>query len=237
MIKNSILLAFLLILSSFFLTSCADRNANIVFKKPDFQPLRSTRSKVNNLGALYSSEGTSLFADKKNLQIGDIIQVKINESLISESKNSKDTSKTSNSQLGGGKFSSNTPAGSSMNKFANNLNNKVGLGFKSNTNNAFSGKTDQKFNETLNSKISVVIEQAYENGNYYIQGSKEILIDGDKQKMTLSGIIRPYDISPDNSIPSSQIAELKVKITKKGEEDDNLKRSWGSKFLEDAWPF
>ncbi len=237
MVKSSILLALVFSLSSFFFTSCADRSAKIVFKKPDFQPLRVAKFGRKKPGALYSNEGTSLFADKKNLQIGDIIQVQIKESLISESKNSKDTTKTSNSQLGGGKFSSSTPAGSPMNKFANNLNNKVGLGFKSNTNNAFSGKTDQKFNETLNSKISVVIEQAYENGNYYIQGSKEILIDGDKQKVTLSGIIRPYDISPDNSIPSSQIAELKIKITKKGEEDDNLKRSWGSKLLEDAWPF
>ena len=42
------------------------------------------------------------------------------------------------------------------------------------------------------------------NGNYYIKGKKEMLIEGQKQEIIISGVIRPYDISSDNSINSSQ---------------------------------
>jgi len=64
-----------------------------------------------------------------------------------------------------------------------------------------------------------------------------MLIDGQKQEIMISGVIRPYDISPDNSILSSQIANLKVLYKKEGEDANNLKKAWGTKLLETIWPF
>ena len=33
-----------------------------------------------------------------------------------------------------------------------------------------------------------------ENGNYFISGKREILVDRQKQTIQISGVIRPYDI-------------------------------------------
>ena len=58
-----------------------------------------------------------------------------------------------------------------------------------------------------------------------------------KQKIIVSGVIRPYDITSDNSINSSQIADLKLSYDKDGIEADILETPWGLKLMRTIWPF
>ena len=64
-----------------------------------------------------------------------------------------------------------------------------------------------------------------------------MIIEGQKQEIIISGVIRPYDISSDNSINSSQIANLKLLYDKNGTESEILETPWGLKFLRSIWPF
>jgi len=50
-------------------------------------------------------------------------------------------------------------------------------------------------------------------------------------------VIRPYDITPENTIYSHQLANLKIKYVKDGEENDGNHKSWGTKVLETVRPF
>ena len=52
-----------------------------------------------------------------------------------------------------------------------------------------------------------------------------------KQEVIISGVIRPYDITSDNSINSSQIADLKLSYSKEGTEADILDTPWGLKLM------
>ena len=91
--------------------------------------------------------------------------------------------------------------------------------------------------ETFATTISAIIEETYQNGNYYIKGRKEMLIEGQRQEIIVSGVIRPYDITSDNSINSSQIADLKLLYDKDGTESDILETPWGLKLIRSIWPF
>ena len=64
-----------------------------------------------------------------------------------------------------------------------------------------------------------------------------MLIEGQKQEVIVSGVIRPYDITSDNSINSSQIANLKLLYDKNGVESDILETPWGLKVVRTLWPF
>lgn len=220
------------------LTGCV-KEPEIVFEKPEIQITKDEKPIIRNKGSLYSNTGTSLFADKKDLQIGDIIQVVIDESLSANSKDSRATSKNNSSSLQGGVLA--PMAGVTNTQGTTNridrINNAIGLGFDSASTSTFNGSATSKFDEKFETTVSVIIEETYQNGNYFIKGSKEMLIDGQKQDITISGVIRPYDISPDNSVLSSQIANLKIAYKKEGEEADNLKKSWGSRILDKIWPF
>ena len=113
----------------------------------------------------------------------------------------------------------------------------MGLGFEAGSSNSFKGTADSKVDELFQTKISATIEQRYRNGNYLIKGSKAMLINGQKQVMQISGLIRPYDISPNNSIESAQMANLRILFSQEGDEIENIQKPWGSQALESIAPF
>ncbi|WP_428027118.1 flagellar basal body L-ring protein FlgH [Arcobacter sp.] len=226
---------------TFLLNSCTSTTPEITFEKPPAQVLKPQPVLQYNKGSLYSRKGPSLFADKKDLQVGDIIQVVINEALSSNSSNKRELTNKSSESMGGGLVTpatgNNVPLNSAVQSVANKINSFGGVQFNSNSDSSFKGKVNATADESFSTTLSVIIEETYQNGNYYIKGSKEMLIDEQKQEIIISGVIRPYDISPDNSINSSQIANLKVMYKKDGEEQDVMHEPWGTKLLKLLWPF
>ena len=223
-------------------TACSskdDISINLNEKPKEQIKVQQKEKRKSFKGSLYSQQGTSLFADKKDLQIGDILQVNIEESLKNNSKNSKDLSKSNTSALGGGIVSpvtGLTPSASVLARLAK-INNGIGIGFNTSSNSTFKGASSSKVDEKFSTVVSVVISEIYQNGNYFIKGTKELLINEQKQKIAISGVIRPYDISPTNTVLSSQIANLKILYKKNGDENDSLNKSWGTKIIEAIWPF
>jgi flagellar L-ring protein precursor FlgH len=232
--KNSILVLLVL-----FLVGCSSSKQELEFEKPEIQIPKKSPEPRKNKGSLYSIQGTSLFADKKDLQVGDIIQIVINEDLTSKSNNKRELSSDRETSLGGGVFAAtgNNTLGETTAGLANKANRNLGVNFGTESSSADKGSVKTQFDETFETTISAIIEETYQNGNYYIKGKKEMLIEGQKQNVIISGVIRPYDISSDNSINSSQIANLKLLYEKDGTESDILETPWGTKIIRSIWPF
>ena len=55
-------------------------------------------------------------------------------------------------------------------------------------------------------------------------GRKEIMVNSEKQIITLRGIVRPDDLSPTNSIPSDRVARMEILINGRGVVNDAIKR-------------
>lgn len=234
--QNSFILIFIVV---FFSACSATSEPELAFEKPEIQIPKKSPEPRKNKGSLYSMQGTSLFADKKDLQVGDIIQIVISEDLTSKSNNKRELTSTRDNSLGGGlagATGTNTLSGVTSN-VANKLNANLGVNFSTNSSTSDKGKVNSQLDETFATTISAIIEETYQNGNYYIKGKKEMLIEGQRQEIIVSGVIRPYDISSDNSINSSQIADLKLLYDKNGTESDILETPWGLKFMRAIWPF
>jgi len=233
--NNIIILVFIAILFS----SCSSNKPTLVFEKPAVQIPKAKPKVKNNKGSLYSMRGASLFADKKDLQVGDIIQIEIDEGLTSNSNNNRKLTSTRNSSLGGGVLAATgtNTLGNTVGNIAGKLNRNLGVDFSTSSSSSDNGTTATTFDESFETTISAIIEQTYKNGNYYIKGSKELLIEGQKQEIIVSGVIRPYDITSDNSINSSQIANLKILYNKEGEDAEMLEIPWGTKVMRYIWPF
>ena len=227
------------IISFIFLGCSSSSNPELQFDKPEVQIPRELPEAKKNKGSLYSVRGTSLFADKKDLQIGDIIQIVINEDLSSKSNNKRELSSNRDNNLGGGLFAATgtNTLGGAVGSAANKLNSNLGVNFGTNSSSSDKGSVKTQLDETFETTVSAIIEETYQNGNYYIKGTKEMLIEGQKQKIIISGVIRPYDISSDNSINSSQVANLKLLYDKDGVESEILETPWGLKIMRAIWPF
>jgi flagellar L-ring protein precursor FlgH len=224
----------------FLFVGCSKSTTSInMDATPNIQIPKKAVAVHRKKGALYSRQGASLFADKKDLQIGDILQVIVQEALKNDSKGSRAIKKNSATSLGGGLMTPITGVslGGRSQRATNKVNETFGVGFKANTANSFAGSASSKVDEKFTTTISVIIEQTYQNGNYFVKGSKEMLIDGQKQSMSISGVIRPYDKTPENTVYSHQLANLKIKYVKGGEENDSNHKAWGTELIETIWPF
>ena len=224
------------------LSGCASKEDKVkelnIDAKPKLQIPKVVEPVRKRKGTLYSRRGASLFADKKDLQVGDIIQVLIIESLQNTSKDERKTNRTNNTGINGGlTLAPGTDTSTLVGQAAKEANGFLGIGVKSSSTNTFNGKSESKNDEEFTTNISAIIEQTYQNGNYYIKGSKVMLINGQKQIIKISGVIRPYDITPDNTIKSSQMANLKVLYDKQGSEVDATEKPWGSELLEKISPY
>ena len=231
--------SFILILISLFFSACVTDKQELNFEKPEVQIPKKMPEPRKNKGSLYAVQGTSLFADKKDLQVGDIIQIVINEDLTSKSNNKRELSSTRDNSLGGGVLAATgtNTLGATAGGIANKLNRNLGVDFGTNSSSSDKGSVKTQVDETFETTISAIIEETYQNGNYYIKGKKEMLIEGQKQNIIISGVIRPYDITSDNSINSSQIANLKLLYEKDGVESEILETPWGLRFMRAIWPF
>ena len=231
--RNSNLI--LIFLPLVFLGCAVTAEPELDFNKPEVQIPRKPPEPIKNKGSLYSQRGTSLFADKKDLQVGDIIQIVISEDLTSKSTNKRELSSTRDNNLGGGLLAS--TGTNALSGTANKVNSALGVGFSTNSDSSDKGSVKTSLDETFETTVSAIIEETYENGNYYIKGKKEMLVEGQKQEIIVSGVIRPYDITSDNSINSSQIADLKLLYDKDGTESEILETPWGLKLIRKIWPF
>ncbi|MEA3553107.1 MAG: flagellar basal body L-ring protein FlgH [Campylobacterota bacterium] len=204
---------------------------------PKMQAIKKVEPIVKNKGSLYSRRGASLFADKKDLQRGDIIQVLINESLQNTSSSKRDTSKENSTGINGGLVTKLGAVGGTPVASSTSANGILGIGLSGGSNNTFSGSAKSSDDEEFVTSVSAIIEQTYQNGNYFIKGTKQLLINGQKQFIMISGIVRPYDIETDNTVKSNRIANLKILFGKEGSDADSLEKPWGSEFIESISPF
>ncbi|MGM0519308.1 MAG: flagellar basal body L-ring protein FlgH [Campylobacterota bacterium] len=236
MVRKSILFCCII---PFIFSSCAKDEPKIEFKQPATQVPKQQPKPRTNKGSLYSMEGSSLFADKKDLQIGDIIQINISESLSSNSENSRELSSDRSNNLGGGLLAgtNGNALGGTASGMADKFNSSLGVDFGTNSSVSDSGENKTELSEDFSTTVSAIINETYQNGNYLIRGTKEILINGQKQTVILTGVIRPYDIGSDNSISSSKIANLKLLYDKDGEDAEIMETPWGLKVIRAIWPF
>ena len=230
---------FLFIISLLFTSCGALTEPKIDFTKPPQQVTKEPPVVRKNKGSLYSVQGTSLFADKKDLQVGDITQVVISEGITQKSNNKRELTSDRKNEFGGGMFASmgTDPLNSTVGRVTDKANSVFGVNFNTESSDSDKGKVKTQVNENFDTKISAIIDETYQNGNYFIKGNKEVIIDGQKQEIVITGVIRPYDITSDNSVNSSQIANLKMIYKKDGSEADLLQVPWGTKILRAIWPF
>jgi len=199
-------------------------------------PPRINDTPRSNPGSLFGQGDNPLFSDLKAMNINDIVTVTISETIAQSSSAKKSTSKNSSDSLGGGLIT-NGGSNSNLKKVTDAINGVANIGFKTGSTNSFSGtgsnSRDEKFTTTISARIIKILN----NGNYFIEGSRELLLNGEKQIIQISGVIRPYDIDQTNTINSKYIADAKILYKTQGDIDQSTTKPWGSKFMEAIWPF
>lgn len=159
---------------------------------------------VNSLNAQFiQNNSRSLFSDVKAFKEGDAIMVLIIED--TKADNSASTMEDRSTDLSFG-FDLSTGSASGA------ANIDVGIG----SGNDFRARGKNSRSERIRSRLSAKVESVEDNGNLKIKGERTTKINGETQKIIISGIVRVVDIRPDNSVLSYNIMDLTLTIEGEG---------------------
>jgi len=191
----------------------------------------------NNPGSLFTN-GDNLFSDTKAMRVNDIVTVIIEEQVSQSSQASKKLNEANTNA--GGVFDATISGSASLDgKTLFNLG-KTGIGLNlptMNSNRSFQGSGTQQRNESFQTTVSARIVKVLKNGNYFIVGRREVYLDGQKQIIEVSGVIRPEDIGADNTINSKYISDAKIAYKTEGDLKRYTEENWFSKFWSSIAPW
>lgn len=224
----------------FALFACGFADPIMDFSPPRYVeelPEKDFIEEFPKLGSLFGQGERPMFADRRAMRVNDILLVQVNESSDASFNVQKAYTGSQNGTMNAPsiKYDGTNP------QIAQNINDfKDGSAFNMNlatSTTNFNGGGSQQRTERVSFEIMARVIKVLENGNYYIEGTRQVMVDGEKKVMLLSGVIRPYDITSSNTIQSRYIAELKLNYTSEGDISNKRHKNWGSAELESAWPY
>jgi flagellar L-ring protein FlgH len=173
-------------------------------------------------GAIYrTSSGMSLFQDTKARQPGDLLTIVLVERTQASTSASTNTSKESSAgieapSLFGGPLTAN----------GRNLLNTEVSGARS-----FNGKGDSAQSNRLDGNLTVTVVDRLPNGNLIVRGEKRLSLNQGNEVIRLQGVVRAADINPDNTVPSSRIADARIVYGGRGPVAQSNVMGWLTRFF------
>lgn len=101
----------------------------------------------------------------------------------------------------------------------------------------FKGKGDASQSNALSGEVSVTVAAVYPNGTMLVKGEKFLTLNRGDERVQISGIVRAIDISPDNRILSTRVANATIRYVGKGEIARASRQGWLQRFFSMISPF
>ena len=184
-------------------------------------------------GSLYSDQSMDLYRDSRACRVGDILMVEIVETSSGEKNARTKTERESSISAGVSQFFG-------LEKWLSKKNANFIPSDKSlevDLKNDFEGTGSTERNSTVTATISARIIEVTMEGNLVIQGYREIRVNNETQFLTLTGLVRPRDVTPDNSVKSTNIADARIEYSGTGVISDKQQPGWMARGVDILWPF
>lgn len=177
-------------------------------------------------GSIYQCHSNRfLFEDLKARRIGDVLTV-----VLQENTNANKSASTSTSKDSGVSVAPPTIFGRGVTSNGRNiLESEIG------SSSSFSGTGGSSQSNSLNGSVTVSVVQVLPNGNLVVRGEKTLTLNQGSEVVQVTGIVRPTDITADNSINSTQIADARITYSGRGIVADSNAAGWATRFFHSKW--
>lgn len=209
---------------------------------PYYAPVlpRTPIAPAQNNGAIYQAGfETNLYGDRKAFRVGDIITISLAEKTQASKNASSQLAKDSKASLGlnslfGGGVSADNP------DFGLNPLDGGRLKLEASYGGSRSTKGDAKAGQgnSLNGSITVTVAEVMPNGNLLVRGEKWLTLNTGDELVRIAGIVRPDDVSSDNVVPSTRVADSRITYSGTGAFAESSQPGWLDRFfMSPLWPF
>ncbi len=166
-------------------------------------------------GSLYTPSGrlSDLTRDLRANQAGDIVTIVVSENTSAVASGGTNTSRKSSATNQIAALAGALATGNPLTNLAD-LSNAQQL----------QGTGETSRNLTLSNTLTARVVDVTPNGTLIIEGVKEILVNSERQTITVRGLVRPADLTTANTVLSTRIADLQIHVNGKGVVGDAIKR-------------
>ncbi|HEC20398.1 MAG TPA: flagellar basal body L-ring protein FlgH [Gammaproteobacteria bacterium] len=220
-----------LLFSGLLLGSAGCSTTHHAVSDPEYAPVRplSVKPLPVSDGSIYRAGfGVALFEDTKAVHVGDIITIILREQTNASKKASTTTAKESAVDMA-------TPTlfGAGVKYRGQDI-----LSASIDAKRDFKGEGDSTQSNSLTGQISVTVADVLPNGNLVVRGEKLLTLNQGSEHIRISGIVRPTDISPDNTVLSSQVANARIIYGGQGVLAEANSKGWLQRLFDGSWwPF
>ncbi|MGB9667345.1 MAG: flagellar basal body L-ring protein FlgH [Thermosulfidibacteraceae bacterium] len=227
-----------ILLGVVFLVGCGTHGERVEFGRTgpmvaEYVPknnVEELRPRYASLGSLWV-EGSSLYSDWKARKVGDIVTIVVNEMAIAQDNGDTQTNKDSSfsntiKELFGIKDTIGKIFGGDK---TNPIDLSSKYGYKG------GGKISQQ--SRFSTKISAVVTEVLPNGNLVVEGKRALFINGERKIIGIRGVVRPQDISSDNTVSSESVADAEIVYEGKGIVSKSQNPGLFTRLLMVFWPF
>ena len=196
---------------------------------PEYEPV-AVPAQEERGSALYSPyTEVALFEDLKGYRRGDIINVLLAERTAAQKSSGTNVSKSNEATI-----ENPTLGGEQRDKLGSFRGYDWNFGFGLSSEQAFTGASGSNQSNTLSGSIAVTVVEELPRGNLLVQGEKWISLNEGHEFIRVRGIIRRSDISQDNTVLSTQIADARIAYGGAGATKDANRMGWLSRFFNSA---
>ena len=229
-----------LALTYLFCVACGGSPTRRPALHPPVTPQQEYRQEAsaNNPGSIFAaSEADTLFEDSRARRVGDIVVVKLVENTKAQNKAETSSNKKSSNDYqvanmfnrGHAGFIPFMPIGPQPSVGVPILDTESASGINS------TGKTKRE--NYVTTSLATRVLRVLPGGLMEIEGAREIRVNEETEYMVVRGMIRSKDVSADNSVLSTQIADASIEYYGKGVLADKQKPGWFSRLMDNVWPF
>lgn len=212
------------------LSGCVVQQTEVM--SPSFdQQLKPPVQNYSN-GSIWQASSIALTEDGKARRIGDIVTIIVTETASASKEAATATGRSSSLSAGIPNMLGLEGSKIITSNFAD-LSNLINASASS----SFDGSGSTSRKETLSATISAKVIDVLSNGNLKIEGRRNVRVNSEDQIVTVRGTVRQRDISSENTINSSYIADAQITYSGEGIISDRQHPGWLMNVIDKLWPF
>ena len=207
---------------------------------PPSAPIRTPQIEARDDGprpasanSLWRNGARAFFRDQRAAKVGDILTVQIDIDDRAKVSNQTSTARNAKVNVGVPNF---LGLESSVSKFLPSAFDPAkAVGVNSDLSSDGSGSVNRS--EAVSLTIAAVVSAVLPNGNLVIEGRQETRVNSELRELTVAGIVRPEDITSNNTIRHTQIAEARISYGGRGQVSTMQRTPVGQSLLAKFSPF
>lgn len=231
----------------FLLGACG--NLDHLGKPPTMSPSGSSQTKIEapielrapppkidrpaTTASLWQSGPRSLFGDRRARSVGDILTVLVEIDDRAEIDNSTTRNRTANESLG---IDNLFGVERHLQRVLPSASDPASL-VAANSTSSSGGTGSVSREESIELKVAATVTDVLPNGNMVIYASQEVRVNFELRDLQVAGVVRPEDISRQNTISYDKIAEARVVYGGRGQITDLQQPRIGQQVLDRVLPF